>query len=170
MEPNFVQVEEIFKSARNNFVPASTYPTSKDDLNLKLIDIVKLQASSAALGAPLSRDPQPSQEDTVPSRDVSIDHDSVSPGADLAQTEEVGGEDEEGGDGGDEGEDEEEEEEDLLVQEGEGGAVHSDVLPEQEEDDLADSAEEEEGEVLNTAATGAGANDDLDDIDEDEDW
>mmetsp|Transcript_2894 Transcript_2894/g.5235 ORF Transcript_2894/g.5235 Transcript_2894/m.5235 type:complete len:990 (-) Transcript_2894:195-3164(-) len=37
-------VENMFKSARNNHVPASSFPTSKDDLNLDLIAFVKASA------------------------------------------------------------------------------------------------------------------------------
>jgi len=37
-------VENMFKSARNNYVPASSFPTSKEDLNLDLIAFVKLAA------------------------------------------------------------------------------------------------------------------------------
>lgn len=43
-----LKVEDIFKSARHNHVPASSYPTAKDDLNLDLIALVKAQAIAAS--------------------------------------------------------------------------------------------------------------------------
>lgn len=39
-----VKVEEIFKSARDTYVPAWQYPTAKSDLALNLIEIVKAQS------------------------------------------------------------------------------------------------------------------------------
>mmetsp|Transcript_15386 Transcript_15386/g.23181 ORF Transcript_15386/g.23181 Transcript_15386/m.23181 type:complete len:1014 (+) Transcript_15386:125-3166(+) len=52
-----LKVESIFKSARHNFVPARSFPTAKEDLNLNLIDIVKNQAMSQ-MSAPLDNGAQ----------------------------------------------------------------------------------------------------------------
>mmetsp|Transcript_5141 Transcript_5141/g.4631 ORF Transcript_5141/g.4631 Transcript_5141/m.4631 type:complete len:986 (-) Transcript_5141:43-3000(-) len=41
-----IKVESIFKSARDTYVPANSYPTAKSDLELNLIEIVKAQAAA----------------------------------------------------------------------------------------------------------------------------
>lgn len=161
------QVEEIFKSARNHFVSASTYPTSKDDLNLKLIDIVKVQASSFAVGGQTT-----TGHDVALPETVSVESDLAGPDNDLPESEGSEGDVLAGNDGGIDNEEEGVISE-LEEENGEESALSADQQESDDEDvDISDKEEEsntllESGEAI---VAGIEAADDLDDIDEDEDW
>ena len=167
-----ITVENMFKSARNNYVPASSYPTSKEDLNLDLIAFVK------------SRAEQQSQEEAV--------QQGVDEEKDVSDDEE-GGDDEEEGDDDEENDDDEDEEEDEVREENgdeqpeitadksvddnlktqfEESVQIVDAVPNAKEEDAnVENEENEEDEDLDFLEEGSGQeNGDDDELSDDEDW
>lgn len=76
-----LKVESIFKSARDNFVSASSYPLAKEDLHLNLIEIVKTQAAMAQLHVsppasspekPVAKQPEPTPVKRTSSNETNL--------------------------------------------------------------------------------------------------
>ncbi|CAE7741836.1 COPB2, partial [Symbiodinium microadriaticum] len=160
-----LKVEDMFKSARNNFVSASSYLTSKEDINLKLIEIVKMQSllqssqsvvpeetvETATATAKNSAGIAQHGDDIVVNDDSNVEtHDEQLGDADVVSEGHLSEEDELGAD--------EEDIEKSMVAGSPSEAV---------EEDAADDEVDITDEVVNGGGT---ADSDSEDIEEEEDW